>query len=90
MEAYLRPLVSCCLYTTIIRQKKKDLGEIEKIEKYSEKNVYVRIAYNFWCVCVCVCIDYICILLCVAIYVIASMCMFMMIHAPRGRFEVVS
>ena len=24
MEAYLQPLVSCCLYTTIIRQRKKD------------------------------------------------------------------
>ena len=24
MNAYLRPLVSCCLYTTIIRLKKKD------------------------------------------------------------------
>ena len=30
MDAYLQPLVSRHLYTTIIRQKKKDFGEIEK------------------------------------------------------------
>ena len=30
MDAYLRPLVSCCLITTIIRLRKKDFGEIEK------------------------------------------------------------
>ena len=42
MVTYLRILVSCRLYTTIIRQRKKDLEEIEKIEKYS----IVRIAYN--------------------------------------------
>ena len=41
MGAYMRPLVSCCLYTTIIRQKKKDFGEIEKIEIYIQKNVFV-------------------------------------------------
>ena len=33
MDAYLQPVVSCRLYTTIIRQKKKDFREIEKIEK---------------------------------------------------------
>ena len=27
-------------------RRKKDFGEIEKIETYSQKNVYVRIAYN--------------------------------------------
>ena len=32
MEAYLRPLVSCRLYSAIIKQK-KDFREIEKIEK---------------------------------------------------------
>ena len=31
MDAYLRPLVSCHLYATIIRQKKKNFGEIEKM-----------------------------------------------------------
>ena len=33
MDAYLRPPVSYRLYTTIIRQKNKDFGEIEKVEK---------------------------------------------------------
>ena len=47
----------------------KDNEEIEKIEKYSQKNV--RIVCNSLCervcvcVCVCVCVGYICILLCV-------------------------
>ena len=39
MDADLRPLDSCRLYTAIIRQRMKDFGEIEKIEKYSQKNV---------------------------------------------------
>ena len=30
MVAYLRQLVSCRLYTTIIRQKKKDFGRTKK------------------------------------------------------------
>ena len=30
MNAYLRPLVSHCIYMAIFRQKKKDFGEIEK------------------------------------------------------------
>ncbi len=33
MDAFLRPLISCLLYTTILRQKKKDFGEIETSEK---------------------------------------------------------
>ena len=48
MVAYQRPLVSCCLITTIIRQRKKDIGEIEK---YSQKNV--RDVYISFCVCMC-------------------------------------
>ena len=56
MNSYLRPLVSCCLFTTIIRQRKKDITEIEEIEEYSQ-NVYVRIVYDsFECVCVGVCV----------------------------------
>ena len=43
MDAYLRPPIPCRLYTTIIWQKKKDFGEIERIEKFSQKNFYVRI-----------------------------------------------
>ena len=31
IDAYLRPLVSCRLYTAVIRQKKKDFVEMEKI-----------------------------------------------------------
>ena len=34
MDAYLQPLVSCRLYRAIIRQKKKNFGEIQNIEKY--------------------------------------------------------
>ena len=37
MDVYQQPLVSCRLYTTIIRQSKKDFREIEIIEKYSQK-----------------------------------------------------
>ena len=34
MDAYLRPQVLCHLIaTTVDRQRKKDIGEIEKIEK---------------------------------------------------------
>ena len=63
MDAYLRPLVLWCLYTTINWQK-KDLGEIEK---YSQKNVYNRTAYNsFVCVCggVWVCVLYLWFVVC--------------------------
>ena len=51
MGAYLRPHVSRRLITTIIRQRKKDIGEIEKC---SQKNV--RIMYNSSCVCIYVCV----------------------------------
>ena len=48
MDAYLWPLVSRRLIKTIIRQKKKNIGEIEK---YSQKNICVWIVY--FCVCLC-------------------------------------
>ena len=62
----------------------------KKIEKYSQKNV--RIVYTYLCVCVCVCVcacvciyvGYICVLLCVDLKVIFSMCVY------EGKFEVVS
>ena len=58
MDIYLRLLFSCRLYTTILRQRMKDFGEIEKIEKSPLKYVYVRVAYNSLRaharVCVCV------------------------------------
>ena len=38
METCLRPEASCRFFTTIIRQRKKD---IEKIEKYCRKNVRI-------------------------------------------------
>ena len=91
MDAYLLLLVSCRLYTTIIRQRKKDFGEIEKIEKYSQRMFILGFRIILCvCVCVCVCVDYICVLLCVVAYVIICMFMSMMIYAPRGRFRVVS
>ena len=57
MDVCRRILVSCCFIRTIIRQRKKNIAEIKNIEKYGQKNVYVRI------VCVYVCVDYICLLL---------------------------
>ena len=62
MDADLQSLVSCRLYMTIIKQRKKDFGEIEKVEKYCQKNFYVNITYNSF-VCVFVYVDYICLLL---------------------------
>ena len=54
MDAYLGPLVLCCVYITIIRQRKKDFGgKKKKTKKNNQKNVYVRMAYNS-CVYVCV------------------------------------
>ena len=84
------------------RQKQKYFKEIEKIEKYSQKDTHIKIAYNS--VCVCVCADYIIcvcicarvcvliiyyILLCVLVYVIISMCVcVIIIHGLHGRFKV--
>ena len=58
MDTNLRSRVSCRLITTIIRQRKKDIEEKEKIEKYRQKNV--RVVYNSFCVCECVCV-YVCL-----------------------------
>ena len=75
MDAYLLPRVSCRLITTIIRQRKKDIGEIEKTEKYCQKNFTLGLHIPLCvCVCVCVCLDYICVLLCVVLRVIVRMC----------------
>ena len=63
IEACLRPQISCHPLTTIIRQRKKDIGEIEK---YSQKNV--RIVYNSLCVCVPMCV-FMCIYTCVCVCV---------------------
>ena len=62
MYASLRSLVSCRPITTNISQRKKDIWEIEKFEKYNQKNVYVSITYNSIRVCMCV---YVCVCVCV-------------------------
>ena len=45
--------VTCRLNMTITRQRKKDIGEIEKIEKFSKK-ICVHKCVDFP-VCYCVC-----------------------------------
>ena len=50
MDACQRRLLSCCLYTINIKQRKKNFGKNKIIEKYIQKNDYVRIAYNYVCV----------------------------------------
>ena len=69
--------------TTIIRQKKKNIGEIEKKKKIEKYSIYVEIVYNSF-VHVC------CLLLSVVVYVIVSMCVYVMIHVSCSRFEVFS
>ena len=59
--------------------------QILEKEKYRQKNFYVRIVHKS-----CVCVDYICVLLCVAVHVIVSVCVCVMIHALCNIFEVVS
>ena len=60
MGAYLRPLVPCCLYTTIIRLKRKILKKSKKSKRYRQNNVYARIANGVY-----VCVNYNCILRCI-------------------------
>ena len=56
-DTYLQPLVSCCLYTAIIRLRKKDSGEIEKIEKIVKRMFTLELSITLCaCVCVCVCV----------------------------------
>ena len=62
-------MVSCCLYMTIISQRKNDFGEIEKIEKCREKEVYVKIAYNYLCARMRVCV-YVCVCMCALVEII--------------------
>ena len=69
MGAYLWPLVSCSFITKIIRLRKKNIGEIKKTEKYSEK--FTLGMYITLCVCV---VDYIYVLLCVVVYGIICRC----------------
>ena len=54
MDIYVRPSVLCRLITTIIRQIKKDIVEIEKIENINVvlmlNYVYVIVIYDGMCV----------------------------------------
>ena len=54
MDAYLQPLVSSRLKTTIFRQKKNGFGEIANFEKYSQ-NMFMLELHISLCVCVCAC-----------------------------------
>ena len=74
MDANMRPLVSCPLYTIIIRQRKKDFVEIEKIEKYKIMFM-LDLRITLMCVCVCVCGLYLCVVVWVE-YVIVNMCVY--------------
>ena len=56
MEDCLRQQVSCCLIMMIIRQRKKDIGEIEKIKEY--KNAVKRKLRLCITLYVCVCLIY--------------------------------
>ena len=73
------------LYDNHQAEKERFWRNRKKSKNYCQKNVYVRITYySFMCVCVWGG-GYICILLCVVVYVIVSMCMCMMIYAPQSR-----
>ena len=57
MDIDLRPLVSCHFYIAIIRQRKKDFGEIEKIKKYNQRMFMLELRITlFFCMSVCVCV----------------------------------
>ena len=56
MDAYLQALVSCHLYMIIIRQKKRDFGEIKKNQKDIIKRIFRLELCLSLCVYVCVCI----------------------------------
>ena len=79
MDAYLRPLISCSLYTTIIRQRKKDFGEIEKNFKNTVKNMFtleMQVTVRVWIIfAYC----------CARSYMWSLACMCMIIHVLCGR-----
>ena len=74
MAAYLWPLVSCCFYTAIIRQKKKDFEKSKKSKRYSQKIFFTLGLCNKSFVCLHV--DYIFIFLWVVLYVIVFLCVY--------------
>ena len=75
MEAYLRSLVLCCLHTTFIQQIKKDFEEIKKTTN-TVNRMFTLGSHITLLVCVCVCMYYICVLFCVVVYVVVSMCVY--------------
>ena len=84
MDVYLWPLVSCRLFTTIIRQRNKDIWKIEKIEKYTQRNGWF--VYNsFLCVCmyvcICVCFDLSFIIIIIIIIIIIK-CLYQRYRVP--------
>ena len=60
MDAYLRPSVSYCLITTIIRQRKKNIGEL-KITKNTVKRILGLCITLFVFVCMCGCLCRLCL-----------------------------
>ena len=88
MYSYLRQLVWSLLYTKIIWQRKKDFVEMKNRIKNTVKRMFT--IEFFMCMCVGgwgACVDSFCVLLCVVVYEIVCVCV--MVHAPRGRVEVV-
>ena len=73
------------IYDNHQAEKEKKNWETKKIEKFSQRNIYVRIAYYF----VCVGGVYICVLFCVFVYVIlVPVCK--MIDTLNSKSELVS
>ena len=92
MDDYLQPLVSCYPYYDNHQAEKERFWRNRKniAKRMFTLRFRIILLYVYVCVCVCVCVDYICVLLCVLVYVIVCMFVYTMIHAPRGRFDVVS
>ena len=64
LDAYLLPLVSCCLITTEIRQRKKDIGGI-KISNTAKRILGLCSHLIFWVrMCVYLCRLYLRIIVC--------------------------
>ena len=65
-------IISDCLFHAVLLQQSS--GRERKKSKNCQNNVYIRIAYNSFCLCIFG--HYICILLCVVTYVIVSVCVY--------------
>ena len=73
MGAYLRPLVSRRLNTTIIGQKKKDFGKIENIEKIVKRMFTLELLIRL-CACMYVCMCVWIIFACCCVWAYMCMC----------------